>query len=239
MAGSEKNRDDADAQNWIVQAEAIKTSGRWSDHNSRIVSYLNSGIDEKKLWWIEVISTLTYECFREYTALKLAFDTGAADDISLIAWRTRNLLEISMWAGYCAIDEANARVFYEDAGRDMLDIAQQYIKWGEEHFDDREMSLFRDGIDELKKGASKKGINDLDTTYTRVNDAAKMIGFEKNFKISYKSLSKFAHPTAGAVMLGGKCQQALQRARKSFYAQGCVCFIGGFTSLETTLLPLP
>ena len=50
----------------------------------------------------------------------------------LLAWRARNLLELSVWSNWCAKSRDNARCVYEDAGRDVGDIFDAFMKWGTE-----------------------------------------------------------------------------------------------------------
>src|SRR5258708_29492264 len=47
-----------------------------------------------------------------------------------VAWRARNLLELSVWSTYSAKNGDNARRVYEDAGRDVRGVYDAFIKWG-------------------------------------------------------------------------------------------------------------
>ncbi len=55
-----------------------------------------------------------------------------------------------------------------------------------------------------------------------------------HFRLSYKMLSKFAHPTAMLIMSAPDPEK--ERLQKDvFYSNGCMFFVGGFNALEGCL----
>ena len=104
----------------LVDAAAdISTSGRWAAVNARI-EYLaaNPGVDNG--WYVQVLGSLCFQMFSEYLLMKRSYEEERDADSSLLAWRARNLLELSVWSIYCSKSRENARRIYEDAGRDTL-----------------------------------------------------------------------------------------------------------------------
>ena len=114
-----------------------------------------------------------------------------------------------MWSNWCAKSRDNARYVYEDAGRDVADIFDAFMKWGTET---AQPTDWLDPIATAKQDLSKQalllgGIQSLEGAYKRVSEAAKDCGIGEHFALSYKLLSKFAHPTAMQILAGPDNQQ--------------------------------
>jgi hypothetical protein len=85
---------------------------------------------------------------------------------------------------------------------------------------------------------ANEGIESLDGKFKEVRDAAIECGLGEHFSLSYKVLSKFAHPTAMRILAPPKDKtEAVQR--EVFYSQGCLFFTGAFHALERELMPGP
>jgi hypothetical protein len=218
---------------WGERAESIAASGRWAAANDRIkhvCAYPPGG----ESWRMQVVASLCAANFAEYLALKAAHaDLHGAS--SLIAWRARNLLELSVWAVYCGKSVQNAQRFFTDAGRDVLGLFDAFSKWialsGREWSSN--VAVDRAKADLLGRAAAR-GIDSLDGSYKPVSAAAKEIGMGDPFLVFNKLLSKFAHPTAMQVLAGPDDKKtALQR--DAFFYQGCLFFVGAFEELERQL----
>ncbi len=80
----------------VEYAAGIGSSGRWAALNEQIVHY--AGVAEAaQHWHFPLFSNLVLGVFREYLTLKTAYYTPSSDDLSLIAWRARNLSELRVW----------------------------------------------------------------------------------------------------------------------------------------------
>jgi len=100
---------DTELCQWVEEAKDIGERGRWSAVNDKIkqpCAYPGVGNN----WWVEVFASLCASVFSEYLSLRRA-NEDANSGSSLIAWRARNLLELSMWSIYCSRSKANARRF--------------------------------------------------------------------------------------------------------------------------------
>ena len=213
----------------VIDAENIAASGRWKALNEKILS--RGGTEAAKHWHFQLFSELCCQTFSEYLSLKNAHGSPTRGDISLIAWRARNLLELRIWAAFFCSREENARRIYEDAGRDGRDLFKAFPKWGEATAQPAKwITDFATADSELVSNASKAGVDNLDGAYKAARDAAKSCGLEAEYAIGFKVLSKFAHPTALRLMLPpGEQMDAL---RDSFFSQGCALFGLTFTTLE-------
>jgi hypothetical protein len=216
----------------VEGAATIKSSGRWAAMNAKIKGMAaNPGADNG--WYVQMFAGLCFQVCSEYSALESAYTENRKWDVSLIAWRARNLLELSIWATYFAKDRKNARRLYEDAGRDTFEIFGKFEKWG------KTTAQVVDWLDPITRGkrelsdrAAKEGIDTLEGGHFPVHLAAAECGMDDHYAVANKMFSKFAHPTA-MQMLGNSddVQRALQR--DCFFSQGCLYFIGAFIALES------
>src|SRR5713101_2424593 len=105
----------------VDEAANIAARGRWAAVNERIKHLAaNPGADND--WWVQLFASLCSQVFSEYLFLKRAHEEKR-DEASLLAWRARNLLELSVWCLYCSKSRENARRLYADAGRDVLGLS--------------------------------------------------------------------------------------------------------------------
>jgi hypothetical protein len=127
-------------------------------------------------------------------------ETIDKDKLPAAAWIARNLLELWVWVKYCGISRETAWRFHEDALRDV----QGLIEFHEKIFDAMGMENETSAIaaERIKKVANEKlGLEDIDSHFLAVAEAAKTAGVDLGGRFGplYRSLSKFAHPTAGLV----------------------------------------
>lgn len=154
----------------------------------------------------------------------------------MITPRCWNLLGLSVWSTYCGKNRDNARRVYEDAGRDVRGIPDAFIKWGAAT---AQAADWLDPLATAKQDLSDRarlldGIESLDGHYKQVSEAAKECGIGEHFSLSYKILSKFAHPTAMRILAPpDDRKEAFQR--DWFFSQGCLFFTGAFHALEGQL----
>jgi Family of unknown function (DUF5677) len=227
---------DPEFARWVEEAANIAASGRWTEVNERIKHLAaNPGGDNE--WWVQLFASLCSQVFSEYLSLKRAYENKGNEDPALLAWRARNLLELSVWSIYCAKTRDNARRVYKDAGRDVNDIYDAFIKWGET------TAQTADWLDPLatakqalyERAQRLDGIESLEGSYKQVREAAKECGIEEHFSLSYKMLSKFAHPTAMRILASPDEARDVQQ-RDIFFSNGCLSFAGAFVALEGRLL---
>ena len=218
---------------FIVDAANIKESGRWVAMKEKIDSLAkNPGADNA--WRVELLDALCFQVCSEYRRLQAARASEPTDP-SLLAWRARNLLELSVWSTYFAKSRENARGLYEDAGRDVTNLLEDFERWGQGAAQtDDWFSTIADGKNDLSRRAASEGIESLDGRYMRVDTAARECGLADKFTTMNKLLSKFAHPTAMQI-LGNANEEKKLLQRDTFYAHGCCFFVGAFNALESSV----
>lgn len=222
-----------DVTSFIEQAKEIKTSGRWKALHEKIIR-LADNHNGHEAWQVQVLEALCAKNFSEYLSLKKAYeDTGS--EPSLLAWRARNLLEISVWSLYCAQSTENTRVFYEDAGRDVIGIYDAFTKWGKTTSqDDDWLGPLDSAKQDISARAASEGIASLEGAYKQVRDAAATCKIGEHYRVSNKLLSKFAHPTA-MVIIAPPDNEKEQLQKDIFYNEGCMSFVNAFGALEGVL----
>ena len=148
----------------VDEAANIPASGRLAAVNERIEHLAaNPGIDND--WWVQLFGSLGFQIFSEYLSLKRGYEEKR-DEASLLAWRARNLLELSVWCLYCSKSRENARRLYEDAGRDVLGLFGAFTKWGATTAQDPEwLDLVTGAKQDLSQRAAADGIASLDGPY--------------------------------------------------------------------------
>ena len=91
---------DPEFTKFVDDAANIATSGRWAAVNAGIKRLAaNPGVGNE--WYVQLKGSLYFQVFSEYLHLKKAYEEKQDGDVSLLAWRARNLLELSGWSIYC------------------------------------------------------------------------------------------------------------------------------------------
>jgi hypothetical protein len=226
---------DAELSRWVDEANKIGPSGRWAAVNARI-EQLCANPGAGNTWWVEMFSSLCASVFSEYLSLKRAYEDPRSE-ASLIAWRARNLLELSVWSIYCSKSTENAHRFYADGGRDVLGLFSAFAKWsaatGRERSD---VGAVDQAKGELSNRAAAQGIESLEGAYKRVSEAAKEVGMGEHFELSNRMLSKFAHPTAMQIFAPPDDAKTIMQ-KDLFFSQACLFFVGAFSALEGQFNP--
>jgi hypothetical protein len=204
----------------VDDAANIATSGRWAAVDEEI-KRLAANPEVGNEWYVQLICNLWFELFSEHDQLKKAFEENQDRDVSLLAWRARNLLELSVWAIYCSKNKKNARLLYEDAGRDVVNLVSA-----------AGLESVIIAKQDLIKRAAAEGIETLDEPYLRIEAAAEDCGIKDYYKMHFKMFSKFAHPTAMRIL--GPPDDAKQR--DYFFSRGCLSYTAAFVSLEAAFI---
>jgi hypothetical protein len=216
---------------YVDNAAAIAESGRWSAMNERIKRLATKpGLNNE--WYVQLFGSLCFQIFNEYTLATSSFTEKRSGDATLLAWRARNLLELSVWCKFFTLSRDHAGRIYEDAGRDSFDIISASEEWGVKTDQPGEwIERLSDGKQDLVQRAAAEGIDPLDRIFKQVASAAKECGIENHFKLGFKMLSRFAHPTAMQI-LGAADEATTNLQRSIFFGQGCNYFNIAFATLE-------
>ncbi|HIF25078.1 MAG TPA: hypothetical protein EYG21_02980 [Nitrospinaceae bacterium] len=216
--------------NYIEWAESIFSSNRMKALLEKIdasdVSVLSS--PHARTVFLSLLRALWYE----YDGLIYDYKRNEHTSLSLLAWRTRNVLELNLWCRFCCEDKANAEIFFKEGSKDALNLVESLEAWGtktdqpQDWFEDRKRSK-----EKVIEEASMHGHDDLDGKYIRISKAAEACGYGACFNLHYKFLSKFAHPTAFRLFIKDDKKEIARQAH-SFLKQGALYFHDGFVKLE-------
>lgn len=158
------------------------------------------------------------------------------DRLPAAAWIARNLLELWVWTKYCGVSRDNAWRFHGDALRDLKGLMEQVKKSGDAVGIEHQTSVI--AAQRIKNVASEKfGLEDIDSNFLSVANAAKATGVDlgDRFAPHHRSLSKFAHPTAG--LLHGITHQTemCRQLQAVFTTQGVYFAAQSTLAVETQL----
>jgi hypothetical protein len=215
----------------VSKAAFIVTSGKSAALDAK-VQRLFRDRGEYEAWWVHVFGRLFQEILSEYECLKTAYDQGEPCDAPLLAWRVRNLLELRVWAIYCAARKENARRLYNDAARDHRQLQNFALSWGNKIGRPTEWIKQVTNIkNEFSQAAASQGIESLDEPYYEVQKAATECGIWTESEFHWRILSKVLHPTALRIVF------PLNSHADWYFANGCYYFIHGFEAVEGQLNP--
>jgi hypothetical protein len=169
-----------------------------------------AGMNLIKLALIEIDKRRAYEPWRLALMVDLIenierncdelLETMSKDRLPATAWIARNLLELWAWVKYCSVSRANAWRFHEDALRDLKGLMEAHKKSCDAlGIMDETSAIAAQGMKDL--ASEKLGLEDIDANFLTVSNASKVPGVDlgDRFGPFHRSLSKFAHPTAGLV----------------------------------------
>lgn len=215
---------------FINESIEIKSSDRWDNLNSKVEKY-DAIVSASEKWRSEVFSGLVYRTLFEYNRLKEAYE-GNGEELSIVAWHSRNLLELKVWAESCVKNDEWARRIFEDAGRDHHDLLTKLGEWGKKtELDEKWVRATEVAKNTLIENAAKQKVDELERKNYSVAKAAMDIGISDYFKIQNKLFSKFAHPTAGYIVFPPLDEHAA-KMKFALYGSGCLLFVQTFKALE-------
>jgi hypothetical protein len=108
-----------------------------------------------------------------------------------------------------------AKRFFDDAARDVRDSFETVQKLYT-HVNKEPEKKLDAKLSEMKEVAAKYNVENYDAPYTRVNDAARVVGKELAHVPVYKLASKLAHPTAQLLCIN----RPLQDLQDTLYEGG-------------------
>lgn len=163
-------------------------------------------------------------------------ETISKDRLSIVAWIARNLLELYVWVKYCGVSRENAWRFHEDALRDVKGLIDAHNKTCDTMGIEDDFSAI--AADRIKEVSSKKlGLENIDSNFLTVAAAAKAPGVDLGsfFGPLNRSLSKFAHPTAGLVHGISHQIEACRQLQAGFTTQGVYYVAQSTLAIEVEL----
>jgi len=221
-----------------------------SSHNM-LEKQIPARLNRIKLALVDIDKRKAYEPWR----LDLTFDlveaiasnckelleTMEKNRLPAVAWIARNLLELLVWVKYCGVSQENARRFHEDALRDVMGMMDAHAKrCTAAGIVDEISTLAARRIQEV--ASDELGLEGIDSKFLPVSQAATAPGVDLGdmFGPSHRSLSKFAHPTAGLVHGIAHQAEACRQLQAVITTQGVYFAAQGTLALEAQLeIPEP
>jgi hypothetical protein len=168
-------------------------------------------------------------------------ETFEKDRLPAAAWIARNLLELLVWVKYCEVSRDNAWRFHEDALRDAKGLMEAHAKSCAAMGIENDTAAI--AAERLHQVASEKlGLEEIDSDFLAVSKAAKAPGVDLGDKFGpfHRSLSKFAHPTAGLVHGITHQPEACRQLQAVFTTQGVYYAAQSTLALEAQVgIPQP
>jgi hypothetical protein len=181
-----------------------------ADSRNMLEKRIPAKLNAIKLALIEIDKRLAWEPWRLALMVDLIeciegncdqlLQTMKQNRLPASAWLSRNLLELWVWVKYCGVSTENAWRFHEDALRDMKGLMDAHKKSCDAMgIPDETSAIAAQRIQDV--AAEKLGLADIDASFLAVANAAKAPGVDlgDRFGPFHRSLSKFAHPTAGLI----------------------------------------
>jgi hypothetical protein len=198
-------------------------------------------IDKSKAcepWRVALTVDLVDAIERNCAQLLETFDK---DRLPAAAWLARNLLELLVWVKYCGVSRENAWRFHEDALRDTKGLMEAHAKsCAAMGIENDTAAIAAKRLQQV--AAEKLGLEEIDSGFLAVSQAAKAPGVDlgDRFGPLQRSLSKFAHPTAGLVHGITHQAEACRQLQAVFTTQGVYYASQGTLALEAQLgIPQP
>jgi hypothetical protein len=218
-----------------ANAESIGTSGNRAAL-VKLAGEIMPNLSPTKARVAGVFERLATRTDSEFRSLMSVF-YGRPMDIPQVAWRTRNLMELAIWCWWCALSEASALQFYDDAGRDKLDILLSIEEWGKRTGRSSDwLGRFTEEMEALHGQAADLVIQSFGRHFTKVGAAARALPGDMVAAYNHwnKDLSKFAHPTAMSVITPQSDEKRAE-FNNYFYNEGCMHLLVAVHSLEVGL----
>lgn len=154
----------------------------------------------------------TYEVgpwfFLVYSGLQSAIEINVRElnnfadrPLSLVAWASRNLLELMVWTKFSAASPLNAHAFLVETVKDFLELRTFAGKHPTEEEDPGIREALESQFKQVDELVSRIVFDSKPDKFKRVSDVAEELGFNPHFAREYKILSKYAHPTAMSLFL--------------------------------------
>lgn len=201
-------------------------------HSRLLLSAIRKGSLARLAGWHEMLLVkLIHATSVNAAALRRAYDDP---ELYSIAFRARNLLELTIWTQFCGKSESNAKRFFYDAFRDAIGMGEASRRGLPETLKAKFKGTLDKSDAEMARSLDSVGMKPGDRRYTKVADAADAIGRKGEFLATNTLLSKFAHPTAMMVvsMPNNKIQKVF---RASMLFEGAILGAQSLTAIHSTL----
>jgi hypothetical protein len=172
-------------------------------------------IDDTNYYFFEIVRELVDAAIKNFTELRRGYVAG---NLNLIAWASRNLLELTVFTKYVLKSGANARRFGDDR---LIDGWELIVSLRDlEHFYDP--SAPTPGLDDaLKRMEDQKAAENVTATrHLETSVLAREVGMEQEFRSMNRVSSKLVHPTAWSTLAENAGRSSYPEAKDLLFATG-------------------
>jgi hypothetical protein len=172
-------------------------------------------IDDANYYFFEIVRELVDAAVKNFNELRRGYVTA---NLNLIAWASRNLLELTVFTKYVLKSGANARRFGDDR---LIDGCELIVSLRDmEHFYDP--SAPTPGLDDaLKRMEDQKAAENVTATrHLETSVLARKVGMEQEFRSMNRVSSKLVHPTAWSTLAENAGRSSYPEANDLLFATG-------------------
>jgi hypothetical protein len=162
-------------------------------------------------WYRDLLACILIRCRTHFTHLSIAFQQPY--QLEYIAWASRNLLELAIWAKYAITTKENAKRLNSDQANDLEDLLKGVValaqKYTPQH---QELDALKEQSAWIKDLKDEYGMDENDKRLN-VGKVAVELGMGGLFYNLNPLLSKLVHPTAFSINLDldGPREEQLRR----------------------------
>jgi hypothetical protein len=172
-------------------------------------------VDDANYHFFEIVRDLVDATIKNFNELRRGYVTG---NLNLIAWASRNLLELSIFTKYVLNSGENARRFADDR---LVDGCELLIALRDlEHYHDPNTPT--PGLDDAlrRMEAQKAAENVTARRHLETSALAKEVGMEQEFRSMNRVSSKLVHPTAWSMLAENAGRSSFPEAKPLLFATG-------------------
>lgn len=172
-------------------------------------------VDDAHYYFFEIVRELLDAAIKNFNELRRGYVTG---NLNLIAWATRNLLELTVFTKFVLKSGANARRFGDDR---LVDGCELIIALRDlEHYYDP--SAPTPGLDDaLKRMEDQKAAESVTAMkHLDTSALARDVGMEQEFRSMNRVSSKLVHPTAWSTLAENSGRSSYPEAKDLLFATG-------------------
>lgn len=172
-------------------------------------------VDDAHNYFFEIVHELLDAAIKNFSELRRGNVTG---NLNLIAWASRNLLELTVFMKYVLRSGANARRFADDRLVDGCELIIA-LRDLEHHYDP---SAPTPGLDDaLKRMEDQKVAESVTATkHLETSALAREVGMEQEFRSLNRVSSKLVHPTAWSTLAENAGRSSYPEAKDLLFATG-------------------
>jgi hypothetical protein len=172
-------------------------------------------IDDANYYFFEIVRELVDAAIKNFNELRRGYVAG---NLNLIAWASRNLLELTVFMRYVLKSRANARRFGDDR---LIDGCELIIAL-------RDLERFYDpnaptpGLDDALQRMKDQMIAEsvIATRHLETSVLAREVGMEQEFRSMNRVSSKLVHPTAWSTLAENAGRSSYPEAKDLLFGTG-------------------